>query len=176
MKTALALFAAVSLICQARAADQVKTLIATTPGLAGGEIVLEDGDSAELQFCSYNAAAGGPGSAQVMITAGGTTIGVVTAVANSGANSTPTYTLNPVKIAGPATVKFQASQAPHFATFKICRAGTASGPVPIPQEAGTTWSVILEASSDLVNWTAVQPGDYPSSTPQRYFRTRLVKK
>ena len=39
-----------------------------------------------------------------------------------------------------------------------------------------TWQVILEASTDLVNWTPVAPGDYPSASPQRFFRTRLVKR
>jgi len=85
-----------------------------------------------------------------------------------------------IVIAGPAEIKLNCGAGGQpgsaIATFDVTRAGTASGPVPIPQEAGTVWQVILEASSDLTNWTAVQPGDYPSSTPQKYFRTRMVRK
>ena len=62
------------------------------------------------------------------------------------------------------------------ATIEVTRAGTASNATVIPQEAGTTWQVILEASTDLVNWTPVPPGDCPSASLQRFFRTRLVKR
>ena len=90
-----------------------------------------------------------------------------------------TYTTNPIKIVGPGSLKIKhnpGSGIPGFATFEVNRAGTASNATAIPLEAGTTWQVILEASTDLVNWTPVAPGDYPSASPQRFFRTRLVKR
>ena len=95
-----------------------------------------------------------------------------------------TYSTNPVKIVGPGSFKmklgYEASPGggseKQFATVEVNRAGVDGNPAAIPVEAGTTWQVILEASTDLVNWTAVAPGDYPSASPQRFFRTRLVKR
>lgn len=158
MKTAtLILFA----LQTATLADEAVTLIAPDQNPSPA-LTLAQGDVAELKFMSV-----GQGSA-FHVKAGGVDF-------NFFAQSPATT--GPVTVAGPAEIRYSSGGAfPAFATFSVKRAGTASGPVPIPQEAGTTWTVILEASSDLVNWTAVQPGDYPSSTPQRYFRTRLVKK
>ena len=36
--------------------------------------------------------------------------------------------------------------------------------------------VVVEQSSDLVNWTAVTPGTFNSSTQKRFFRLRAVEK
>jgi hypothetical protein len=63
-----------------------------------------------------------------------------------------------------------------LATFTISRAGISSPPASIPQEGGTSWDVILESSSDLVNWTPANPGEYSGTEPKRFFRTRIVKK
>jgi hypothetical protein len=82
-------------------------------------------------------------------------------------------------IAGPATIRIKAYNAggnKGIATFSITRAGLASPPAAIPQEAGTTWNVILESSSDLINWTPTNPGEYGGTEPKRFFRTRMVKK
>ena len=90
-----------------------------------------------------------------------------------------TYTANPIKIVGLGSFKVAINSATGltgFATFEVNRAGTASNATASPLEAGTTWQVILEASTDLVNWTPTAPGDYPSASPQRFFRTRLVKR
>lgn len=87
------------------------------------------------------------------------------------------YLVVPVKVVGPASLKMVGQNGSEgFATIEVTRAGTASNATVIPQEAGTTWQVILEASTDLVNWTPVPPGDYPSASLQRFFRTRLVKR
>ena len=80
-------------------------------------------------------------------------------------------------IAGPATIRLRDSNGGKFiATFSITRAGLSSPPAAIPQEAGTTWNVILESSSDLINWTPTNPGEYGGTEPKRFFRTRMVKK
>jgi hypothetical protein len=79
-----------------------------------------------------------------------------------------------VPVLGQALKYYGAGSA--FATFTITRSGIASPPAEIPQEAGTTWDVILESSSDLVNWTAANPGVYSGTEPKRFFRTRMVKK
>ena len=44
----------------------------------------------------------------------------------------------------------------------------------IPENAKTNVSVILEQSTDLVNWTAANPGDFAPSTSKRFFRVRTA--
>lgn len=91
--------------------------------------------------------------------------------------------LNPIIIAGPATLVLKSGSAgggvpasTGLATLNITRSGITSPPAAIPLEAGTTWNVILESSSDLVNWTPANPGEYSGTEPKRFFRTRMVKK
>jgi hypothetical protein len=47
--------------------------------------------------------------------------------------------------------------------------------VVIPEDAGGQFQVILESSTDLVNWQAANPGNYGGSTQRRFFRTRIVR-
>ena len=42
----------------------------------------------------------------------------------------------------------------------------------IPENASTNVRVILEQSTDLINWTAASPGVFPPSTAKRFFRVR----
>jgi|688.fasta_scaffold876514_1 hypothetical protein len=80
-------------------------------------------------------------------------------------------------ITGPATIQIETSSGyKAFATFSITRAGLSSPHAAIPQEVGTTWDVILESSSDLINWTPTNPGEYGGTEPKRFFRTRMVKR
>ena len=155
------------------AADEKVTLIAKNTANNAGQsevLTLGVGDSALFEY--GDGASTAPITSTCIATIAGTAFDFsIFASASS----------RPFSVAGPATIKLSVGGAGSasgavFATFNVHRAGTASGPVPIPQEAGTTWQVILEASSDLVNWITVNPGDFPASTPQRYFRTRLVKK
>ena len=44
----------------------------------------------------------------------------------------------------------------------------------IPENAKTNVSVILEQSTDLVSWTAANPGDFSPSTSKRFFRVRTA--
>jgi hypothetical protein len=46
--------------------------------------------------------------------------------------------------------------------------------VVIPTDATGPVNVILESSTDLVTWTAANPGTYGSSTTKRFFRVRAV--
>jgi len=91
------------------------------------------------------------------------------------------WEIDPIVIAGPATITLKSggvgqSASSGFVTLGITRVGLASGPTSIPQEAGSTFDVILESSSDLVNWLAVNPGEYSGTEARRFFRTRIVKK
>jgi hypothetical protein len=186
MKT---LFAALAVLIAPLHAGESVTLVAENAQNQTSEsqsITLEKGESAELKFT------GQPSNIQrvdtdfmrLALTVGGKNFEVpaLSMRVYGPTNSDAVYETTPFKIAGPAVVKLRigrntgAPVAVGFATFDVQRLGTSNAPIPIPAEAGTTWTVLLESSSDLVNWTAIQPGDYPSSTPQRYFRTRLVKK
>jgi hypothetical protein len=51
---------------------------------------------------------------------------------------------------------------------------TAKYATVIPENAKTNVSVILEQSTDLVNWTAANPGDFTPSTSKRFFRVRTA--
>lgn len=98
-----------------------------------------------------------------------------------GPNGSYIQGINPIAVAGPATLVLKSGTganpaASGFVTFEVIRTGIASPPAEIPQEAGTTWDVILEQSSDLINWTPANPGAYSGIEPKRFFRTRMVKK
>jgi hypothetical protein len=51
---------------------------------------------------------------------------------------------------------------------------TAKYATVIPENAKTNVSVILEQSTDLVNWTAANPGDFTPSSSKRFFRVRTA--
>jgi len=46
--------------------------------------------------------------------------------------------------------------------------------VVIPANAAGTFDVTLEKSTDLVSWTSVSPGAFPSGTSGAFFRVRIV--
>ncbi len=97
------------------------------------------------------------------------------------------YLMTPVPgeqmvIAGPAVLMLRNRSANDgtvyrdLATFEVKKVGTASPPAEVPQEAGSNFDVVLEQSSDLVNWTPANPGTYSGTETKRFFRTRIVKK
>lgn len=90
---------------------------------------------------------------------------------------------NQPKVAGPATLRLSRSYVSSAATtalLAITRANSAANVLPanavvIPEDAGGQYQVILESSTDLLNWAVANPGTYGGSTPKRFFRTRIVK-
>ena len=93
--------------------------------------------------------------------------------------SVPSPASAPIVVPGPATIRILSSGNPgeqSTATFAVTRVGTASPPAEVPQEAGSNFDVVLEQSSDLVNWTPANPGTYSGTETKRFFRTRIVKK
>ena len=87
------------------------------------------------------------------------------------------------KIAGPAILRAMRQNLSYTATltaFAITRANSAANVIPanavvIPEDAGGQYQVILESSTDLLNWAVTIPGIYGGNTPGRFFRTRIVK-
>jgi hypothetical protein len=62
----------------------------------------------------------------------------------------------------------------------ITRANSAENVIPanavvIPEDAGGQYQVVLESSTDLLNWAVANPGTYGGSTQRRFFRTRILK-
>jgi hypothetical protein len=91
----------------------------------------------------------------------------------------------PMEVAGPAKIvisSFGSQENLEFAiaTFEVTRLAapsvTPSNAAVIPEDANGTFTVILESSTDLITWTAANPGDYSGNTVKRFFRTRIVKK
>ena len=191
MKAASYLLIAASLVFPIFSAHTAEffTLVAEKTATTAGNsnaITLAAGDTAELKFASFRPTSGNsPLHSRLIVTSGTSSFEIGTSIEAAYNTSGTSYTLNPFKIAGPASISFRlgwdgggygVSPDKQFATIEVNRAGTASNAAAIPQEAGTVWQVILEASTDLVNWTPVPPGDYPAASPQRFFRTRLVKR
>lgn len=141
-------------------------------------LTLAKGESAKLVFSSAGVAIAGTspifGAAQ----------GGVRFLVNLGELS---YKVSPdlkdqMVIAGPAVITLMERGTSdnafyrNLATFEVKKIGTASPPAEVPQEAGSNFDVILEQSSDLVNWTPANPGAYSGTETKRFFRTRIVKK
>jgi hypothetical protein len=94
------------------------------------------------------------------------------------------WVLRPHKVAGPATIRLmiESGSIPtnSWGTFTINRATAIENAIPanavvIPEEAGGQFQVILESSTDLINWQTANPGNYGGSTIRRFFRTRIVR-
>ena len=83
-------------------------------------------------------------------------------------------------IVGPATLQCLGDSC--IASIKITTATEIAGASQsiakyasvIPENAKTNVSVILEQSTDLVNWTTANPGDFAPSTSKRFFRVRTA--
>jgi hypothetical protein len=100
-----------------------------------------------------------------------------------GTQPSPTW---PQEVAGPATLTLvpwtaNPTQADgYLITLEVTRPAapsvTPSNAAVIPEDANGTFTVILESSTDLITWTAANPGDYAGNTVKRFFRTRIVKK
>ena len=89
-----------------------------------------------------------------------------------------------IPIAGPNTVSIGATTGgatpSGVITYKLsvdsqtATANVASQAVVIPSNATANADIIFESSPDLINWTAAVAGSYASTTPNRFFRVRLV--
>lgn len=53
--------------------------------------------------------------------------------------------------------------------------GIPSTAVVIPNDSGGPVNIVLESSSDLVNWYSSNPGQYGTSYTNRFFRVRAVR-
>jgi hypothetical protein len=116
-------------------------------------------------------------------------------VSTSAYNTTPTFkvdgfrvTVSLLQVPGPAIFSVEiGDQTPPpessvFVSYRLRDNGPSDSPsspfsgsaVVIPEDASGPVQIILESSTDLLNWTAANPGTYGSSTEKRFFRVRAV--
>ena len=150
-------------------------LVATT-GVGGAPsqtITLQAGDCAELKY-AFSSLQG----FNLIVSVGGTTALIPT---TRTLEPVPERVVNPVKLSGPCSFYCSAgTNGVALATFSITRANaiptvTPANAVVIPNDANGNYQVILESSTDMITWTAANPGTYSGSTQKRFFRTRVVK-
>jgi hypothetical protein len=108
-----------------------------------------------------------------------------TVVETSGSiNDTLVIGNNGLTLDGPLTLKVNGSSSPAhgFITYDInpmsstSTTGTQNTATVIPENSSTDVEIILEQSTDLVNWTPADPGTYTPSDKKRFFRVRAQSK
>jgi hypothetical protein len=200
MKTLLTPFLALgfALSVASLSAAEYKTLISTGSGSA--TITLLEGDIADILYLqpSFDAKAGSNAppttTSGLAITIGGSTLNIpqdfdaydsLTAWGSSWGFSVKTAPSGWIRhgpypvIVGPATITCSGN-GNCLASLKITTAAelagasqtTAKYATVIPENAQTNVDVVLEQSTDLVNWTAVTPGQFAPSAQKRFFRLR----
>ena len=168
------------------AGDSVSLIASRTSGAASSVITLAEGDLAELTY-AYLPQGNEPTPQHYTIEfeRDGQRFTYRPLISPASGSTHPTI-LNPLKIAGPGTVKLLTAvqltslSAADLATFKITRAGgdpavTPTNSVVIPNDSTGSYQVILESSTDLITWTTANPGTYSGGTQKRFFRTRVTR-
>ncbi len=93
----------------------------------------------------------------------------------------PKGTAGPPTVVGPATITLSATVAgagPSFCTIELTSPAAQLMPstaVVIPADSGGPVNIILESSTDLINWTAALPGTYGTTTTNRFFRVKAER-
>lgn len=177
------------IICNKCFAADIVTLSAIVPSGGGtaystDSIELSSGDVAEI-LSSYSRYASDWST--VSLTINGREVVLPFLVAGSpgtnGSGSPSPTAISKWVVAGPATLRARAngsnwySDEISFFTASITRAGAVPSQVPmgavvIPENPSGSYSVIMESSSDMVTWTASNPGSYGGSEQKRFFRLR----
>jgi hypothetical protein len=179
-------FAALALLSIAHAhAGDVVTLTWKKDAPANAQtavLTLAAGESAKVKWTATSTASEPTNLSGFVAARMSVTIGEVTKVAALFTGASQPATI-PLEVAGPATLALSASLGPEdyaIATLEVTRPAspsvTPSNAAVIPVDANGTFTVILESSTDLITWTAANPGDYSGNTVKRFFRTRIVKK
>jgi len=100
----------------------------------------------------------------------------------SYAGTTPYSGYGVFPVAGPCIIQAGTSSSlKGVMTYRIRPNVSSSTSIPanavvIPTDATGDIDIILESSTDLVNWTQANPGTYGASATKRFFRVRAVNK
>lgn len=110
----------------------------------------------------------------------------VSTTSQVGSGATSLISQLPMIIAGPATLqKNTGSGWTGFMTIRVRSKDEylaslnpstpiTSTAVVIPEDTSGPVTIVLESSTDLVNWTSANPGTFGSSTARRFFRVRAI--
>ena len=128
--------------------------------------------------------------AEVIASVAGNGWGTITFVANSQTNnlypahratSGEVTSMLPLVIAGPVVflpngffLTLRIRSKTEYLSSLTTPTAVSSTSVVIPADAAGPVTIALESSTDLVTWTAANPGTYGSSTAKRFFRVRAI--
>ena len=173
-------------------AFEYKTLISKNSGGVSEIITLQNGEIAEVLHLSFRVKDKTTSSSPTQIVGyleidkNGTVIQFPKDFYEFGGYSYPGAARFPVNsesakgliITGPATIQCKGHNC--LASLKITTTSELSSSsqssqkyaTVIPENSKTDVNVILEQSTDLVNWSTVSPGQFSSSASKRFFRVR----
>jgi hypothetical protein len=162
------------------------TITLTASNLLSASLVVPSNIVAQVIHSSATGASCGvyPISYKLNVTINGQTI--VYSQGSQG-NTVLPMLANPPIVVGPATITLintTSSSCAQDATA-ICTIQTSpaistsnftpSSTVVIPNDNGGSVTIVLESSTDLVNWVAALPGTYGTSSSNRFFRVRATR-
>ncbi len=171
-------------------AAEIVTLLAKVPDAGGVSysneaIELGNGDFAEIlsSYSQNDRAWSG-----ISVTIGGEVVSLPFLVWGSpGSSGLPSPApISKWVIAGPATLRASATGSSSYGgsvslfTASITRVGESPSQVPmgavvIPENPLGNYTIIMESSSDMITWTAANPGTYGGSEQKRFFRLRAER-
>lgn len=96
----------------------------------------------------------------------------------SGRGGTSDYSVNWSYTYGASYTDWDFKASEGYITFRIV--GSEQAPskkfaTVIPENASGNVRIVLEQSTDLINWSSANPGVFPPSTSKRFFRVRSVE-
>ncbi len=100
---------------------------------------------------------------------------------SSSTNAQPRYSPQnlPQQLAGPFSLTVESGiGAIVVLTYEIVSTTPSTqiaNTVVIPEDSNGPVQIVLEQSTDLISWTAANPGTYGATTQKRFFRLRAVK-
>lgn len=144
----------------------------STDNSASQQITLAAGESARLAGVSFRGSSPAPARLHVIADSFNFSISLLDAAGSVD-----------FTVPGPATLYYDKGTQSNrgFATVEITRAPELTPAIPasaavIPEDADGQFDVLLESTTDGIEWTQALPGTYGGSTMKRFFRTRIVRK
>jgi len=118
--------------------------------------------------------------AQINVTVAGTPSTDSAYYAGTGTFQNLPVVVGPATITLWATNNFQSGVPRQFLSFCTIQTTTSYGFTPstavvIPSDGGGAVNIILESSTDLVNWIPANPGTYGTTASNRFFRVRAER-
>jgi hypothetical protein len=157
-------------------ADTV-TLVVGAGGPSTQSYVVPSNVVAQVIFSALNTGGNGQNSGILRVSFPPSTFPPAT----NGLYYTTTPATPPLAFVGPAAITLNNSYSPLIAicTIQTSPASAAnftpSSSVVIPNDGAGPVTIILESSTDLINWTPAEPGTYGTTTSNRFFRVRAQR-